>query len=299
MVVWSIREVLKKAAHKLSESKGSNTPVLDAELLLLHVLKQSGTDFDRVKLLTQSGYLVDEKTADMYMNLIDERCKGKPVQYITGRQEFMGFELYIAEGVLIPRADTETVVEKVLEKAAGMEKPNIIDMCTGSGAIAVSLAGNIPDARVWAADISDIALDCCRINAARYGLEGRIRVIKSDLFENIREEGLIANTDIIVSNPPYIESEAVKDLDVNVRCYEPHLALDGGKDGLVYYRRIVNDSAEFLKTNGILAFEVGYDQGDKVKNIMEESGHYYVINIEKDLSGFDRCVWGRKTIFGE
>ena len=295
----SIREILKKAADKLIESRNTNTPVLDAELLLLHVLKQSGMEFDRIKLLTQSGYLVDERAAGKYMSLIDERSKGKPVQYITQKQEFMGFELFVKEGVLIPRADTETVVEKVLEKASGMNKPNIIDMCTGSGAIAVSLAGNIPDGRVWAADISDIALECCRINAARYGFEKRIRVIKSDLFENIREEGLIGNTDVIVSNPPYIESEAIKGMDVNVRCYEPHLALDGGKDGLVYYRRIVNDASEFLKHNGIIAFEVGYDQGDRVKNIMEESGHYEDINIEKDLSGCDRCVWGRKKLFGE
>lgn len=298
-MMLSIREILKKAADKLIESRNTNTPVLDAELLLLHVLRQSGMEFDRIKLLTQSGYLVDERVAEKYMSLIGERSKGKPVQYITQRQEFMGFELFVEEGVLIPRADTETVVEKVLEKAAGMNKPNIIDMCTGSGAIAVSLAGNIPDGRVWAADISDIALHCCRINAARYGLEERIRVIKSDLFENIREEGLIGNTDVIVSNPPYIESEAIKGLDVNVRCYEPHLALDGGKDGLVYYRRIINDASKFLKLNGIIAFEVGYDQGDKVKNIMEESGHYEDINIEKDLSGCDRCVWGRKKLFGE
>lgn len=295
----SIREVLKKAAHKLLESKNSNTPILDAELLLLHALKQQGMVFDRIKLLTQSQYLIDKQTAEMYLNLIDERCKGKPVQYITNRQEFMGFELYVGEGVLIPRADTETVVEKVLEKTAGMEKPNIIDMCTGSGAIAVSLAGNIPDASIWAADISDSALNCCIINVERYGFKGRIKPIKSDIFENIREEGLQENTDVIVSNPPYIESEAIKELDINVRCYEPHLALDGGKDGLVYYRRIVNDSVEFLKINGILAFEVGYDQGGKVKSIMADSGHYYDINIEKDLSGCDRCVWGRKTIFGE
>lgn len=295
----SIREVLKKAAHKLLESQNSNSPILDAELLLLYALDQSGMAFNRTKLLTQSQYLIDENIADEYMNLIEERCKGKPVQYITNRQEFMGLDFFVAEGVLIPRADTETVVEKVLEKASGMEKPNIIDMCTGSGAIAVSLAENIPDARVWAADISGSALNCCGINVRRYGFEGRIKVIKSDLFENIREEGLQDNTDIIVANPPYIESEAIRELDVNVRDYEPHLALDGGKDGLVYYRRIVNDSVEFLKIGGILAFEVGYDQGGKVREIMKDSGHFYDIKIEKDLSGYDRCVWGRKTIFGE
>jgi len=228
------------------------------------------------------------------MELIDERSKGKPVQYITKRQEFMGLELYVDSGVLIPRGDTEIIAEKVIELTKGLESPEIIDVCTGSGAIAVSLAINIPNARVLAVDISDSALDCCNINVNRFGLENSIRVVKSDLFENIREEGLLGITDVIVSNPPYIESAAIQELDINVRSYEPHLALDGGKDGLVYYRRIIKDSVEFLKNKGILAFEVGHDQGVRVKNIMEESGYYDNLNIEKDLSGYDRCVWGRK-----
>jgi release factor glutamine methyltransferase len=296
--VGSIEETLKKAAHVLAESKNTSTPVLDAELLLVHVLNQSGMYFDRVKLVTQSKYPIEEETVERYMSLINERSKGMPVQYITNRQEFMGIELYIGEGALIPRADTEIVVEKVIELAAGIKKPHIIDMCTGSGAIAVSLAVNLQVARVWAADVSDAALDCCRINVGKFSLEDRIKAVKSDLFEGIREEGLIGNTDIIVSNPPYIESGAIGGLDANVRSYEPHLALDGGKDGLVYYRRIIKDSVEFLKSGGILAFEVGYDQGGKVKDIMEKSG-YYDLNIEKDLSGYDRCVWGRKTLCGE
>ena len=284
----SIRELLKMATSKI--------PILDAELLLVYVLNQSGLDFDRIKLLTKLQYLPDEQTAERFLKLIDERSKGKPVQYITNRQEFMNLELYVAEGVLIPRPDTEIVVEKVIRLAEGIEKPVIIDMCTGSGAIAVSLARNVPGARVWAVDVSDSAIDCCSINVNRFKFENSISVVKSDLFANIMDEGLIGNTDIIVSNPPYIESSVIHRLDVNVRDYEPHMALDGGKDGLLFYRRIVKDSVEFLKGNGILAFEVGYDQGDKVKNIMEESDYYYDLNVEKDLAGYDRCVWGRKTL---
>ena len=290
----SIRVLLKKAAGVLRSCKNSDTPILDAELLLIYVLNESGLDFDRIKLLTQSEYLIDERTAEGYLKLIDERSKGKPVQYITHKQEFMRLELYVAEGVLIPRADTEIVVEKVIELAEGIERPNIIDMCTGSGAIAVSLGKNIPGASVLAVDISDCAIDCCSININRFGLESSIKILKSDLFDNIREEKLIGTTDIIVSNPPYIESAVIQELGINVRGYEPHLALDGGKDGLVYYKRIVKDSVGFLKSNGILAFEVGYDQGNKVRNIMEESGYYGNLNIEKDLAGYDRCVWGRK-----
>ncbi|MDD4504175.1 MAG: peptide chain release factor N(5)-glutamine methyltransferase [Clostridiaceae bacterium] len=284
----SIRELLKKATSKI--------PMLDAELLLIYALNQSGLDFNRIKLLTQLQYLPDEQTAERFLKLIDERSKGKPVQYITNRQEFMNLELYVAEGVLIPRPDTEIVVEKVIQLAEGIEKPVIIDMCTGSGAIAVSLARNVPGARVWAVDVSDSAIDCCSINVNRFKFENSISVVKSDLFTNIMDEGLVGNTDIIVSNPPYIESSVIHRLDVNVRDYEPHMALDGGKDGLLFYRRIVKDSVKFLKGNGILAFEVGYDQGDKVKNIMEESDYYYDLNVEKDLAGYNRCVWGYKTL---
>lgn len=295
----SIRALLKKAAVMLGACKLSDTPILDAELLLMYALSQSGIIFDRLKLLTQPEYLVDEAAVQRYLELVALRCKGKPVQYITNRQEFMGLDLYVQDGVLIPRADTEIVVEKVIKKAVGIEQPRIIDMCTGSGAIAVSLAKKISGARVWAVDISDSALNCCNINVDRFELGNRVSIVKSDLFENISEEGLIGNTDIIVSNPPYIESAVIRELPVNVRDYEPHLALDGGKDGLVYYRRIVRDSLYFLKGNGILAFEIGYDQGDKVKKIMEESGYYDNLNIEKDLAGFDRCVWGRRILHGE
>ncbi|MHB1394364.1 MAG: peptide chain release factor N(5)-glutamine methyltransferase [Clostridia bacterium] len=288
----SIRELLEKAVGVLKECKHSDTPILDAEVLLVYALNQSGMSFNRLKLVTQPEYLVDGYVAESYRGLIDERCKGKPVQYIVNRQEFMGLELYIAEGVLIPRADTEIVVEKVIELVKGTLQPNIIDMCTGSGAIAVSLAKNIPNARLWAVDISDIALECCSANVKAFGLESRISIIKSDLFESIRKEGLAGNTDVIVSNPPYIKSAAIQELDINVRDYEPHLALDGGRDGLVYYRRIVQESADIIKAKGILAFEIGYDQGDKVKNIMEESGYYGGLKLGKDLAGFDRCVWG-------
>lgn len=290
----SIRELLKRAAAALKKSGNSSTPILDAELLLVYVLNMSGMQFNRLKLLTDQDRLIDTETAAGYMDLVAERSKGRPVQYIVKKQEFMGLELHVEPGVLIPRADTEIVVEKVIELAKEMKCPNIIDMCTGSGAIAVSLAANIPDARIWAVDIADEALECTRINVKRFGLEDRVSVIRSDLFEAIRAEGLEGVTDIIVSNPPYIATDVMHGLDINVRDYEPHLALDGGRDGLVYYRRIVQDAVSFLKVNGMLVFEIGYDQGVKVKNIMEESGCYGGLKIEKDLAGFDRCVWGRR-----
>lgn len=292
----SIKGLLKEAAGILKASGNSGTPILDAELLLVHVLNlnqsSSGMKFDRLKLMIQQERLIDDEAAGLYRALVAERSKGKPVQYITNKQEFMGLEFYVSENVLIPRPDTEITVEKLIELSKGMQNPYIIDMCTGSGAIAVSLAANIPSARLWAVDISEAALECCRTNVRKFGLEDRISVLRGDLFEAVKGERLEGKVDIVVSNPPYIATEAIGSLDINVRGYEPHLALDGGEDGLVYYRRIVKAAACFLKPGGILAFEIGYDQGKKVKNIMEESGYYGSLMIEKDLAGFDRCIWG-------
>lgn len=293
----SIKELLKNAAEQLKKSNMTSTPILDAELLLIHALNEAGLSFDRIKLLTGQQLPIEPQVADRFKAMIVLRGEGKPVQYITNTQEFMGLELYIEEGVLIPRADTETVVEKALQLAKNLERPCIIDMCTGSGAIALSLGSVIPDAEVWAVDISDIALKCCRLNAVKHGLEDRVRIVGSDLFKNIRGEGLEGRVDIIVSNPPYIKSASITELATNVRDYEPHLALDGGEDGLVYYKSIVRDGWELLRKGGILVFEIGYDQGAQVKGIMSDSGLYECINITEDLSGNDRCVWGyRKTI---
>jgi len=290
----SIKELLKNAAELLKKSDMTDTPILDAELLLIHAMNKSGMKFDRIKLVTQQQLLLEPRLAARYRELVEERGRGKPVQYITNTQEFMGLELYIEQGVLIPRADTETVVERVLRLAADIDAPCIIDMCTGSGAIALSLGSGIPGSTIWAVDISGIALKCCRINTARLGLEGRVRTVESNLFESLRGEGLQGRVDIIVSNPPYIKRGAIGELSAGVRDYEPHLALDGGEDGLVYYKRIVGDSAGFLREGGILVFETGYDQGAGVKGIMEDSGCYGSVNIEKDLAGYDRCVWGYK-----
>lgn len=287
----TVRELLKKAAAVLKEGKNTETPVLDAELILVYVMSASGEQIERLKFVTHPDRAVDEHVAARYLELIDERSRGKPVQYITNRQEFMGLDLYVAEGVLIPRPDTEIVVEKVIELAKGVEGLKIIDMCTGTGAIAVSLAENLPGSRVYAVDISDAALECCRFNVEKLGLSGQVEVVKSDLFSSVDDE-LLGRMDVIVSNPPYIPTSEISKLKINVRGYEPLSALDGGEDGLDFYRRISEEGRKYLKKNGILAFEIGYEQGEYVKNIMEKSGRYDRINVGKDLAGFDRCVWG-------
>ncbi len=291
----SINELLKKAAGILIESRSTDTPMLDAELIFLYAMNSAGQGIDRVKLITKSHMAVPGEIEREYLEFINERSRGKPVQYITGIQEFMGCKLYISEGVLIPRPETEIVAERAIELVGAMERPVIIDMCTGSGAIAISLASVIQESLIWASDISDRALDCCRINVERSGLENRIRIVKGDLFAGIADKGLIGNTDMVISNPPYIKSGEIPGLRVNVRGYEPLEALDGGLDGLSYYRRIAKGSMDFLKPGGILIFEVGYDQGQKVKNIMKENNFFYDISIESDLAGYDRCVWGRRA----
>lgn len=289
--MYKVKELLKKAVNVLKEGNNTESPVLDAELILLHVMNAWGQPQDRLKLITRPDTAVEEQIADRYHELINERNKGKPVQYITNSQEFMGIDLYVKEGVLIPRPDTETVVEKVIELARGESALNIIDMCTGTGAIAVSLARSLTGSKVYAVDISDTALECCRFNVERLGLSNRVEVVKSDLFACISKE-LLNRVDIIVSNPPYISRDEIKQLKINVRGYEPLLALDGGEDGLDFYRRISKDGQKYLKKDGILAFEIGYEQGEYIKNIMEENGFYAGFNIEKDLAGFDRCAWG-------
>jgi release factor glutamine methyltransferase len=288
-----IKAVLKKAARHLKDS-GSPSAILDAELLLLHVYRLHGVVLDKIRLITSCEEEVPKAMAEEYDELVAQRCQGKPVQYITGVQEFMGLELAVAEGVLIPRGDTEILVEKVLELVDREAAVHILDMCTGTGAIAVSLAHFLLRAAVTAADISDTALECCRTNIRKHHLQDRVKAVKSNLFEGLTRTDFTNNIDMIVSNPPYIPRADIAALEVSVRDYEPALALDGGLDGLDFYRRIVHDGAEPLKSGGILAFEIGYNQGRDVLNIIKESRRYDDLECFQDLAGLDRCIIARK-----
>jgi release factor glutamine methyltransferase len=245
---------------------------------------------NKIKLITDCNDMVPQEIYDAYIEYIGQRAQGKPVQYITGLQEFMGLELEVCENVLIPRGDTEIIVEKLIELADKDKTLNIIDMCTGTGAIAVSLAHYLPKAVVTAVDISEDALHCCRRNILKFGLEGRVNALKSNLFESLTKQGATNNIDMVVSNPPYIPTKDIDDLSVNVKDFEPMLALDGGRDGLDFYRIITKDAVCFLKSGGILAFEIGYNQGQEVMNIIKENLNYYDLECLKDLAGLDRCI---------
>jgi len=285
----TINQLLIKGIDLLGERDFLN-PFLDAHLLLGYTL-----NVDKVYLYTHKDDIIDEEHVDKYIDLINKRRGGYPLQYIIGKQEFMGLDFNVGEGVLIPRPDTEILVEALIDLTSkgdisNRDNINILDIGTGSGAITLSLAHYIKNAYVYSIDISDKALDIAKINCESLGLQSKVRFLKGDLFSPLRDLDLKDEIDIIVSNPPYIPSKDIDELQSEVADFEPRLALDGGIDGLDYYRNIVKQSTDYLAANGILAFEIGYDQGLSVKKLLEENGSFRDIEIRKDLSGNDRVV---------
>lgn len=251
---------------------------LDARLLLEEIC---GTD--RNTLLVHGGRNVTEEEMAQYKEMLEKRSAHIPLQQIIGRQSFMGLDFYVDENVLIPRQDTELLVEEALQELHdGMR---ILDLCTGSGCILLSLLKYSNDCEGIGADISEDALKVAERNRVQLGLENAA-FVKSDLFEAV--EGKF---DMLVSNPPYICSDVIDTLMPEVREHEPRLALDGSADGLRFYRRILADCGAYLKPGGMLFFEIGYDQGEAVKRLMEENG-FLEVEVKKDYGGLDRVVLG-------
>lgn len=210
--------------------------------------------------------------------------EGMPLQYITNKQEFMKLNFYVDSNVLIPQPDTEILVEEVLNiLGENSENKNVLDLCTGSGAIGISIA-KYSDNIVTMTDISKNALEIAKKNANNNKVSEKCKFILSDMFENIKEK-----FDIIVSNPPYIKTEIINTLDKEVQ-NEPIIALDGGKDGLDFYKNIVENAYKYLNKNGILALEIGYDQKEEVINLLKSSGHYKNIYSKKDIGNNDRII---------
>jgi release factor glutamine methyltransferase len=281
-----LRDVLLDGTKRLKESN-IEAPAVEAGAILCHVL-----GCNRTYLYSHDDYILDDEQYTRYMLLLDERLEGRPVQYITGHQEFMSLDFIVTPHVLIPRQDTEILVEEVIEYAKGIkgDKIEILDIGTGSGCIAVSLAHYISKSRVSALDVSLQALKIAHANATNNNVDPKITFLLGDVFgglENINGRVLF---DIIVSNPPYIPSNDISTLEKQVKDYEPYCALDGGKDGLIFYRRIVEQSISYLKPGGLLAFEVGIGQAQDVKGIMDNS--FNNLKIVKDLAGIDRVVMG-------
>ena len=275
------RECFEKGKGALADA-GIEEAALDARLLLEHIC---GTD--RNTLLVHGDRTVSPEEEKQYLDAVERRSRRIPLQQITGQQEFMGLPFWVNSNVLIPRQDTEVLVEEVLKHTHdGMR---ILDMCTGSGCILISILHYSNDCEGLGVDISSPALEVAEENAERL-LSGRTgvsaRFLQSDLFEAVD-----GKYDILVSNPPYIRSAVVDTLMPEVKDYEPRIALDGEEDGLVYYRRILSDCKKNLKKGGMLFFEIGYDQAEAVKGMMEQAG-FLEVTVKKDFGGLDRVVFG-------
>lgn len=281
----TIKEILTTYMEEISQI--SDTPKLDIEILLSKALG----DVDRLYIHLNLHKELTNEQMELFNNMIQDRLKGRPIAYIVNNREFMGLDFYVEEGVLIPRPDTEPLVEEVIDLVSGQSDLKIVDIGTGSGAITVSLAKYIKDCEVYSLDISDKALSIGLKNAISNGVEDKINFIKSDVFSGIENKNL--KIDVIVSNPPYIRKSDIETLHTQVKDYEPYIALEGGEDGLDFYRAITEQSIKYLKDNGILAFEVGHDQAQDVSDILRKNG-YSKIYTKKDLQGIDRVVIGFK-----
>lgn len=281
----TIRDIIIKYSDELKEI--SDTPRLDIELLLQKALG----DVDRLYIHMNINKKLTTEEEESFLVLMKDRLEGRPIAYIVGNREFMGLDFFVKEGVLIPRPDTEPLVEEVIELCKEKEEVNILDIGTGSGAITVSLAKYIEKSRLTSFDISDIALEIGKKNAISNEVNQKIDFIKSDLFTAIRGKNI--KFDIIVSNPPYIPKADINTLHIQVKDYEPYTALEGGEDGLDFYRDITEQSKEHISKNGVLAYEVGHDQAQDVAEIMKNNG-YTKIYTKKDIQGIDRVVIGFK-----
>jgi release factor glutamine methyltransferase len=284
-----INKLLEKGVDLIKGREFGN-PVLEAILILSNLL-----NVDKTYIYTHSKDEVSQEVGDKYLKLMDKRASGYPVQYILKEREFMGLDFYIEEGVLVPRPDTEILVEYIIEyikEEYSGEKINILDLGIGSGAISLSLAYYCRNSEVYGVDIGDIPLKVANINKERFNLNN-VNFYKGDLFKAIEGLNLEGQFHIIASNPPYIPREEINKLQKEVKDFEPRLALDGGKDGLDFYRRITPKSKNYLVKGGLLIYEIGYDQGEAVRDILIKEG-FQRISILKDLQGLDRVIFGTK-----
>lgn len=279
----TVKEALIKGREILTAS-GIATPALDSQIILGYLLKKG-----KALLLAHDDEALSSSQIDMFNKLLELRCSHIPIAYIIGKKEFYGIVLQVRPGVLIPRPETEFAVEETLNAISDIEKPKVADICCGSGAIAVAVAANNPDAKVYASDISDISCEITRLNLNSYNLQDRIFIFKGDLLEPFKENN-IKDFDVIVSNPPYIPESELANLPLDVK-NEPELALNGGFDGLKFYKKIAYEAPKFLKPQGKIIFEIGWNQAEAVKEILQENG-FTKISVVKDYAGLDRVISG-------
>ena len=275
----NIFEILKSAARKL-EAAGVESARLDAEVLLAHVL-----NCRRLYLYVDAAKNLSPAQIERYEKIIAQRAEKIPVAYLTGQREFMGLNFAVTPAVLIPRPDTEILAQLAIEKLSAVEHPTFADIGTGSGAIAVSILKYVKNSTAAAVDISEDAINCAKFNAEKFGVDDRINFHVGNLFEPLRGKKFHA----IVSNPPYIPTEDLSTLQAEVQ-REPKLALDGGIDGLNFYRRIAEDAPNFLFNGGFVAVEIGINQAAAVQSLFQKN--FSNVEILRDLSGIERVVAG-------
>jgi len=285
MTEWTIKKLLNWISDYFAD-KGLDAPRFRGEMLLAHVL-----DTKRIELYTNFDQPVSASKLDQLRDLVKRASRGEPISYLIGRTEFYSLTLKVTPDCLIPRPETELLVERSIELLRHRKGSQLIgELCTGSGCVAVAIAKNFPQANIIAADSSEKALSVAADNVQMHSLADRVKLLRGDLFEPVIAELGERKFDLLVSNPPYVTDEEFENLDPGVKDYEPPTALRGGPDGLGIIRRIINQSADFLKPDGILMLEIGYRQGPQVRKLISDTGLFGNVQIQKDLSGHDRIA---------
>lgn len=288
---WTVRRILEWTAGFFTR-KGLDAPRLSAELLLAHVLGAP-----RIKLYTEYDRPLSEDELSRMRALVQRAAEEEPIAYLTGRAHFFNLEFEVTRDVLIPRPDTETLVENVLQTVRhqpGLEAPRVIDLCTGSGCVAAAVAQHLKSAMIVATDISPAAVTVARRNVERLGLGERVLVEQGDLFAPLAGMVDVRPFHLVLANPPYIRSDAIPKLDRNVREYEPTQALDGGPDGLDLHRRILREAPDRLVAGGRVFLEIAFDQGNLARDVAAGHEAFDEVRILKDFGGRDRVLTARR-----
>jgi release factor glutamine methyltransferase len=284
---WTVRRLLEWTAPFFA-TKGIDSPRLSAELLLAHAL-----GMPRIKLYTDHERVLNSEQLSAYRDLVRRAAEEEPVAYLTGRAHFFNLEFHITRDVLIPRPDTETLVENVIQlirHQPGLEAPRILDLCTGSGCIAAAIAHNVKQAVVVATEISEKAVAVARGNMERLGLSDRVTIEQGDLFAPLDRLADRQPFGLLVANPPYIPSGQIPQLDRSVRDYEPIAALDGGPDGLAFHRRILAEAPRHLIPGSHVFLEIAFDQAEAARRVVAEHPSFADVRILKDHAGNDRVL---------
>lgn len=276
----TVKELMNVAKTALNE-QGIPEAEVNAKLLMEYMLSM-----DQTQLFMNWSKLLSDHQCEIYFGLLEQRFARKPLQHIVGKQNFMGEDFLVNENVLIPRPETEILVQLAIDKAKEKRKPEILDLCTGSGIIAITIAKANRDAKVFASDLSEKAVELAKENAKKLNVDVKLK--QGDLFKPFSGTLSKKKFDMIISNPPYIRTADITNLEKEVKDYEPHMALDGGENGLEFYKKILDTAHRHLKKDGLLMMEIGYDQGKDLINLAENVGQYFEISVKTDYAGLER-----------